>query len=409
MSERSRADVERIVREHYGKALSVLTRHCGNLDDAQEAVQEAFMEAFEHWPLTGVPPSPVGWIITTAKHRAIDRQRREALRPQHHADAANLMYASDEPEEESVMRDDQLRLIFTCCHPALNPDAQVALTLRLIGGLSTPEIAHAFLVSETTMAQRIVRAKAKIRAAGIPYRIPDTAELPMRLQSVLAVVYLIFNEGYKASAGEALSRDSLTNEAIRLGRLLAGLMPDEPEVAGLLALMLLNASRLAARADANGELILLGDQDRNLWDSAMIAEGQALVRACVARNQPGPYQLQAAISAVHSKSANAGTTDWKSILHLYDLLLQQTRSPIVGLHRAVALSEVRGLDEGLNALEQTSLEDYYLYHAIRADLLRRLDRFADASSAYQRALALADNASERRFLQGRLAALSGLS
>ena len=401
-----RLEIERVFREHYGKALAVLNRHCGDLDDAQEAVQEAFIEAMNHWSVAGLPPSPVGWIITTAKHRAIDRQRRDASRPQRHAEAMLMMQSSDEPEETSVMRDDQLRLMFTCCHPALNPDAQVALTLRLIGGLTTPEIASAFLVSETTMAQRIVRAKSKIRTASIPYRIPDASELPMRLRSVLAVVYLVFNEGYKASAGDVLSREGLINEAIRLGRLLVELMPDEPEVMGLLALMLLNASRHAARIDANGELVLLAEQDRKLWDAAMIAEGQALVRACVQRNQPGPYQLQAAISAVHSESASTGTTDCQAILHLYDLLQQQTGNPIVALHRAVALSEVRGLEEGLRALETLSLENYYLLHAIRADFLCRLDRRGEASHAYRRALELVDNASERRFLERRLQALS---
>lgn len=254
-----RREIERVFREHYGKALAVLARHCGDLDDAQEAVQEAFIEAMNRWSVDGVPPSPIGWIITTAKHRAIDRKRRESSRPQRHAEAMIMMQASDAPEEESVMRDDQLRLMFTCCHPALNPDAQVALTLRLVGGLTTPEIASAFLVSETTMAQRIVRAKSKIRAAGIAYRIPDASELPLRLRAVLAAVYLIFNEGYKASAGDALSREGLIQEAIRLGRLLVGLISDEPEVMGLLALMLLNGSRHVARVDANGELVLLAE------------------------------------------------------------------------------------------------------------------------------------------------------
>lgn len=401
-----RREIERVFREHYGKALAVLARHCGDLDDAQEAVQEAFIEAMNHWSVAGLPPSPVGWIITTAKHRAIDRQRRESSRPQRHAEAMLLMQTSDEPEEASVMRDDQLRLMFTCCHPALNPDAQVALTLRLIGGLTTPEIASAFLVSETTMAQRIVRAKSKISSARIPYRIPDASDLPQRLLSVMAVVYLVFNEGYKSSTGDALSREDLINEAIRLGRILVGLMPDEAEVMGLLALMLLNGSRHAARVDANGELVLLAEQDRSLWDASMIAEGQALVRACVQRNQPGPYQLQAAISAVHSESARTGKTDWQTILHLYDLLQQQTRNPIVALHRAVALSEAQGIEAGLQALETLKLEDHYLFHAIRADFLRRLDRVSEASNAYRRAIELADNASERRFLDRRLEALS---
>ena len=402
----NRREIERVFREHYGKALAVLARHCGDLDDAQEAVQEAFIEAMNHWSVAGLPPSPIGWIITTAKHRAIDRQRREASRPQRHAEAMLMLHANDEPEEESVMRDDQLRLMFTCCHPALNPDAQIALTLRLIGGLTTPEIASAFLVSDATMAQRIVRAKSKIRSAGIPYRIPETSDLPLRLQSVLTVVYLIFNEGYKSSAGETLSREGLIGEAIRLGRSLADLMPHEPEVMGLLALMLLNASRHAARVDNHGDLILLADQDRSLWDAQMIAEGQALVRACVQRNQPGRYQLQAAISAVHSESATTGRTDWQAILHLYDLLQQHTRNPIVALHRAVALSEVQGLEAGLQALQTLSIQDFYLFHAIRADFLRRLERRDEASNAYRRAIELVDNAGERRFLERRLLSLS---
>ncbi len=400
------SEIEGVFRAEFGRAVAVLVRVFGDIDVAEEAVADAFAIAVQRWPADGLPPSPAGWIITTARHRAIDRLRREASRADRHAQAA-LLHARDEPMEEGPVRDERLRLIFTCCHPALARGAQVALTLRLLGGLTTTEIARAFLVPEATMAQRLVRAKGKIRDAKIPYRVPTAADLPGRLQSVLAVVYLVFNEGYLASSGAQLDRADLCREAVRLGRQLAELMPDEPEVLGLLALMLLGLSRRPARTTAAGELVPLGDQDRERWDRDLVAEGQAIVRACLRRNEPGVYQIQAATSAVHSDARSATVTDWPQIVQLYDQLLAYDPSPVVALNRAVALAEVDGPGTALALVEALDLGTYHLFHAIRADLLRRLGRNAEARAAYDTAVALTDNSAERDFLRRRRQSLQG--
>jgi RNA polymerase sigma-70 factor, ECF subfamily len=374
----------------------VLTRFLGDISFAEEAVQEAFAVALAKWPSDGIPPSPVGWLITTARNKALDRLRKEASRSERQL-AAQLLNDVEQAEEHDV-HDDHLRLIFTCCHPALAPDAQVALTLRLIGGLSTEEIAHAFLLQPTTLAQRISRAKAKIRDASIPYRVPEANELPARLGAVLAVVYLIFNEGYSTSSGDEMLRTELCDEAIRLGRLLALLIPQESEVLGLLALMLLIDARRGART-VGGDLVLLSDQDRTLWDEPRIEEGRTLLRICLARNRPGPYQLQAAINAVHSDAPSAARTDWLQILELYDQLMAIAPSPVVALNRAVAIAEVHGVEHALQLVEAIELPKYHLLHAVRADLLRRIGRTADAAAAYRAAFDKCENKKEREFLQ----------
>lgn len=401
------ADIGRVFREEHGRAVAVLVRVLGDIDLAEDAVQDAFTVALERWPSSGMPPSPAGWIITTARNRAIDRLRREATRAQRHTESW-LLQPPSEPRKEGPVRDDRLRLLFTCCHPALNRPAQVALTLRLLGGLTTPEIARAFLVPEATMAQRLVRAKAKIREAGIPYRIPAEADLPDRLAGVLAVIYLVFNEGYLASAGPALVRDDLCAEAIRLARLLAELMPDEPEAIGLLALLLLTEARRSARTGASGELVLLVDQDRARWDRALVTEGQDLVRGCLRRNRPGPYQLQAAINAVHADAESTAETDWGQVIALYDQLMALSPSPVVALNRAVAVAEVEGAEVALLIVEglRERLDGTPALHVVRAELLRRLGRSGQALGAYDSALSLVDNAAERAHLESRRRSLA---
>ena len=383
------ATLDQVFRDQWGRVLAALIGFLGDFDLAEEAAQEAFAIAADRWPRDGVPDNPGAWLLTTARNRAINRIKRERTLVEK-TRLLEVPEAAEDSMDDTTFPDERLELIFTCCHPALAVDAQVALTLRTLGGLTTDEIARAFLVGEPTMAQRLVRAKRKIKAAGIPFRVPPDHLLPDRLAAVLAVVYLIFNEGYTG-------RTELTAEALRLGRALAELMPDEPEVLGLLALMLLVESRRPARTSASGDLVPLAEQDRGRWDRALIAEGQEIVRLCLRRNQPGPYQIQAAINAVHSDAP----TDWSQVLQLYDQLLAIAPSPVVALNRAVAVAEVDGPEAALPLVDALDLDGYHVFHAVRADLLRRLGRGEEAASAYEAAIARSENAVERDFLRGR--------
>jgi RNA polymerase sigma-70 factor (ECF subfamily) len=390
------AAVERVFREEYGRLIASLVRRFGDIDVAEEAAGEALVTALEKWPATGVPPNPGGWLTTTAAHRAIDRIRREQKRDAKHQ--AALMTYDDTPHEPTgPVEDDRLRLIFTCCHPALAPEARVALTLRLLGGLTVPEIAEAFLVPETTMAQRITRAKKKIAAAKVPYRVPEAADLPARLGAVLTVLYLVFNEGYLASGDGDPVRAELTAEAIRLTRILRQLLPDEPEVAGLLAMLVLIEARREARV-RNGQLVPLDEQDRAGWDRVLIAEGHDLVRWCLATNRPGRYQILAAINAVHTDAPTAADTDWSQVVALYDQLARLDPSPIVALNRAVAVAELDGPHVALGLVDGLPLSGYHAWHVTRADLLRRLGRSAEAREEYDAAVAATQNSAERAYL-----------
>lgn len=403
----TRSAIDELYRTESRRVFATLVRLLGDFDAAEEALHEAFRAALEHWPRNGLPENPRAWLVSAGRFKAIDRIRRDARVDALDDEAAENIPAPEAAETGDI-EDDRLRLIFTCCHPALAPDAQVALTLREVCGLSTEEIARAFLSSPPTLAQRIVRAKNKIRDAKIPYRVPAPEELPQRLDSVLRVIYLVFNEGYAASSGATLTRHDLSGEAIRLARLVVELLP-EPEAMGLLALMLLHESRRTARTDGNGDLVLLEDQDRTAWNRELIREGIALVERPLPVRRPGPYALQAAISAVHAEATEAAATDWAQIVGLYDLLLRIEHSPVVELNRAVAVAMRDGPAAGLALidalLERGELEDYRLAHAARADLCRRLGRHDEARDAYRRALELTHQAPERRFLERRLAAL----
>jgi len=405
-SHREATDVESVFREVYGQAVATLVRVFGDITLAEDAVQDAFVVASDRWPGDGIPPNPAGWIVTTARNRAIDDLRRSNRGRELHellgAEGALLSPHIEDWEDDGPVSDDQLRLMFTCCHPALRPEHQVALTLRLLGGLSVKEVARSFLVSESTMSKRLVRAKYKIKATNIPYRVPAEADLPERLRSVLSVLYLIYNTG-----ADDPVRASLRGEAIRLARAVADLMPDEPEAMGLLALMLLNESRVPART-AEGALVLLRDQDRTKWNRNLIEEGQAIVRRCLRRNQPGPFQLQAAVQAVHCDADSFESTDWPQIVTLYDHLLSLLPTPVVALNRAIAIGESEGPDMALTALDAiaSDLNDYHLMHAARGTTLRRLGRRDEAKAAFERAAHLATTDTDRQFLQKQIEELS---
>ncbi len=407
-----RETIGRVFREERARMLATLIRLLGDIDRAEEALASALEAALVQWPTEGTPDNPRAWLIRTARNKAVDSLRRGALFEEKRAELEIEAAAAGAPDTDEEPVDDRLRLIFTCCHPALAVEAQVALTLRTLGGLETEAIARAFLVPPATMAQRLVRAKAKIRQAGIPYRVPDAEELPARLEAVLAVIYLVFNEGYAASSGTALLRREICEEAIRLGRLLVELMPSAAEARALLALMLLQDARREARVGADGEVILLEDQDRSRWDRPAIREGLALVEGTLRSAFPGPYALQAAIAGVHAQSARAEATDWTQIAALYTLLDELYPSPVVALNKAVAIAMVAGPAEGLRRIDALAasgaLADYHLLPAARADLLRRLGRLPEAAAAYRQALALVGNQSDRRFLQRRLNEVTGV-